>query len=63
MAENASVAEISLSREMIIIIGRWLGNEERIKSLISSVPLSDGVIGEQLAEQLVRDGMSDPIID
>ncbi|BFG38061.1 hypothetical protein CerSpe_243350 [Prunus speciosa] len=56
VAENASVAEISLSREMIIIIGRWLGNEERIKSLISSVPLSDGVIGEQLAEQLVRDG-------
>ncbi|PQP94893.1 hypothetical protein Pyn_04462 [Prunus yedoensis var. nudiflora] len=63
VAENASVAEISLSREMIIIIGRWLGNEERIKSLISSVPLSDGVIGEQLAEQLVRDGMSDPCID
>ncbi|PRQ44758.1 putative ABC transporter, P-loop containing nucleoside triphosphate hydrolase [Rosa chinensis] len=56
VAENASVAEISLSREMIIMIGRWLGNEERIKPLISSTPLSDGVLGEQLFEQLDRDG-------
>ncbi|KAL6133968.1 hypothetical protein ACLB2K_066201 [Fragaria x ananassa] len=56
MAENASVAEISLSREMIIMIGRWLGNEERIKPLISPTPLSDGVLGEQLFEQLDRDG-------
>lgn len=61
--ENSSVAEISLSREMIIMIGRWLGNEERIKTLISSMPLSDGVIGEQLAEQLVRDGTRDPSTD
>ncbi|CAN6577001.1 unnamed protein product [Malus baccata var. baccata] len=56
LAENATVAEISLSREMIIMIGRWLGNEERIKTLISPLPISDGVIGEQLIEQLVRDG-------
>ncbi|XP_022766658.1 ABC transporter A family member 1 isoform X6 [Durio zibethinus] len=55
-SENASVAEISLSKEMIIVVGRWLGNEERIKTLISSRPVSDGLFGEQLSEQLVRDG-------
>ncbi|XP_048321587.1 ABC transporter A family member 1 isoform X2 [Ziziphus jujuba] len=53
---EASVAEISLSREMIIIIGRWLGNEERVKTLVSSKPISDGVFSEQLSEQLIRDG-------
>lgn len=56
-SENASVAEISLSPEMIVMIGRWLGNEERISTLISSTPVSDGVFGEQLSEQLFRDGM------
>ncbi|XP_068308937.1 ABC transporter A family member 1-like [Pyrus communis] len=56
VAENATAAEISLSRDMIIMIGRWLGNEERIKTLLSPLPISDGVIGEQLIEQLVRDG-------
>ena len=58
-SENASVAEISLSKEMIIVVGRWLGNGERIKTLISSRPISDGLFGEQLSEQLVRDGISD----
>lgn len=57
-SENASVAEISLSKEMIVIIGSWLGNEERISALISSTDGSDGVFGEQLSEQLARDGMS-----
>ncbi|KAJ7976760.1 ABC transporter A family member 1 [Quillaja saponaria] len=56
MSENASIAEISLSRDMIIIIGRWLGNEERIRALVSSTPVSDGVLCEQLSEQLFRDG-------
>ncbi|WJZ94126.1 hypothetical protein VitviT2T_013011 [Vitis vinifera] len=55
-SENASVAEISLSPEMIVMIGRWLGNEERISTLVSSTPVSDGVFGEQLSEQLFRDG-------
>lgn len=57
-SENASVAEISLSQEMIIMIGCWLGNEERISTLLSSTaqPASVGVFGEQLSEQLVRDG-------
>ncbi|RVW16551.1 ABC transporter A family member 1 [Vitis vinifera] len=49
------LAEISLSPEMIVMIGRWLGNEERISTLISSTPVSDGVFGEQLSEQLFRD--------
>ncbi|OVA04022.1 ABC transporter-like [Macleaya cordata] len=53
-SENVSLAEISLTEEMIIVIGRWLGNEERIRTLLSSTP--DGVFGEQLAEQLMRDG-------
>ncbi|KAL4325993.1 hypothetical protein GQ457_11G008730 [Hibiscus cannabinus] len=55
-SENASVAEISLSKEMIIVVGRWLGNEERVKTLISSRPIADGLFGEQLSEQLIRDG-------
>ncbi|XP_052174030.1 ABC transporter A family member 1 isoform X3 [Diospyros lotus] len=55
-SENASVAEIRLSGEMIIIIGRWLGNEERTRTLISPTEHSSGVFGEELSEQLVRDG-------
>ncbi|XP_059646285.1 ABC transporter A family member 1 isoform X5 [Cornus florida] len=55
-SENASVAEISLSEEMIVTIGCWLGNEERVRTLVSSMNVSDGVFGEQLSEQLVRDG-------
>ncbi|XP_077241690.1 ATP-binding cassette A1 isoform X2 [Tasmannia lanceolata] len=53
---SENVAEISLSLEMITAIGRWLGNEERIRTLISSMPVTDGVFGEQLSEQLTRDG-------
>lgn len=56
VSENASAAEISLSKEMIIAIGRYLGNEERTKALLSSTPVSDGIFGEQLSEQLVRHG-------
>jgi ATP-binding cassette subfamily A (ABC1) protein 3 len=56
-SENPSAAEITLSREMIISIGRWLGNEERTKTLVSSTLFSDGNFGEQLSEQLVRHGM------
>ncbi|MED6170830.1 ATP-binding cassette sub- A member 1 [Stylosanthes scabra] len=55
-AENSSIAEISLTRGMIGLIGRWLGNEERVKTLISCTPVSDGASGEQLSEQLFRDG-------
>ncbi|XP_031098016.1 ABC transporter A family member 1 [Ipomoea triloba] len=53
--ENASVAEISLSKEMIMTVGRWLGNEERVKALACAPDDSSGYI-EQLTEQLVRDG-------
>ncbi|XP_057438072.1 ABC transporter A family member 1 isoform X2 [Lotus japonicus] len=53
---NTSVAEISLTREMIGLIGRWLGNEERVKTLITCAPVYDGASQEQLSEQLFRDG-------
>ncbi|KAH9648601.1 ABC transporter A family member 1 [Citrus sinensis] len=55
-SENATAAEISLSQEMLLIVGCWLGNEERIKTLISSSSSPDRIFGEQLSEQLVRDG-------
>ena len=54
-SEDASATEISLSREMIILIGRWLGNEERIRTLTDNVG-SSGASNEQLPEQLARDG-------
>ncbi|XP_051151534.1 ABC transporter A family member 1 isoform X2 [Andrographis paniculata] len=53
-AEKA--AEISLSREMIVTIGRWLGNVERVKTLVSADLDSYGAFGEQFSEQLLRDG-------
>lgn len=59
-SENASIAEISLSKAMMLIIGRWLGNEERVKTLVSASNGSDGIFGEQLSEQLARDGMLYP---
>ncbi|CAL0326631.1 unnamed protein product [Lupinus luteus] len=55
-SEDTSIAEISLTREMIALIGLWLDNEERIKTLISCTPVSDGASQEQLSEQLFRDG-------
>lgn len=55
--ENAVAAEIRLSREMIVMIAQWLGNEDRVRTLFASTAISsDGVLGEQLAEQLNRDG-------
>ncbi|KAF5199501.1 Atp-binding cassette sub-family a member, partial [Thalictrum thalictroides] len=55
-SESDSVAEISLSLETILVIGRWLGNETRIRTLVNSTPVSSAVFGEQLSEQLIRDG-------
>ncbi|KAG1338408.1 ABC transporter A family member 1 [Cocos nucifera] len=54
--QTDSVSEISLTREMIILIARMLGNEESIWKIVSSTPITDGVFGEQLSEQLTRDG-------
>ncbi|CAN0878408.1 ABC transporter A family member 1 [Linum grandiflorum] len=55
--DAASAAEISLSQETMILIGCWLGNEERVKKLVSSSTSdSNGVLDEQLTEQLIRDG-------
>lgn len=56
LVSSKSVAEISLTRDMIILIARMFRNEESIKTIISSIPISDGVFGEQLSEQLFRDG-------
>ncbi|KOM38757.1 hypothetical protein LR48_Vigan03g213900 [Vigna angularis] len=53
---NTSIAEISLTREMISLIGHWLGNEERVKTLISCTPIFEGASQEQLSEQLFRGG-------
>ncbi|KAL6530473.1 Phospholipid-transporting ATPase abca1 [Orobanche minor] len=50
------VAEINLSSEILITIGRWLGNEERVENLVSAKSDSCGVFGEQLSEQFLRDG-------
>ncbi|CAH9079387.1 unnamed protein product [Cuscuta epithymum] len=54
-SKNASVSEISLTKEMIMSIGRLLGNEERVKEFACAPDDSSGRI-EQLTEQLVRDG-------
>ncbi|KAJ8755578.1 hypothetical protein K2173_022157 [Erythroxylum novogranatense] len=56
ISENASAAEISLSQKMIVMVGHWLGNEERVKMLVSTTADSDGMFAEQLSEQLLRDG-------
>lgn len=55
-AENATVAEISLSKEMVMTVGHWLGNEERTRTLLTEVHLSDGVVREHLSDQLFRAG-------
>ncbi|KAM7263046.1 hypothetical protein ACFE04_000729 [Oxalis oulophora] len=55
-AKDASVTEISLSKKTIMMLGKWLGNEERVKILLSSTHCSDGILNEQFSEQLVRDG-------
>ncbi|PIN24569.1 Lipid exporter ABCA1 [Handroanthus impetiginosus] len=51
-----TAAEISLSNEMIVRIGGWLGNSERAESLVSAHSDSSGAFCEQLSEQLLRDG-------
>lgn len=56
-SENASVAEIRLSAAMMVTIGRWLGNEDRIQTLLSPSRGSDEISDEQLSEQLARDGI------
>jgi len=53
-----NLSEVSLTREMIILVARMLGNEESILTLVSSNPITDGVFGEQLSEQIIRDGIA-----
>ncbi|KAK9664352.1 hypothetical protein RND81_14G035600 [Saponaria officinalis] len=54
--DSASLAEISLSKDSIIMIARWLGDEERVMALINSKAASDGILSEQLFDQVLRDG-------
>lgn len=61
-AAAETAAEISLSKEMIVTIGRWLGNGERVETLVSANSDSCGAFGEQFSEQLLRDGMATPYI-
>lgn len=56
VSEDASAAEISLSKEMIMAVGQWFGNEERVKALVSATDDSSKIFGDQLSEQLARDG-------
>uniref|UniRef100_A0A7N0VBS3 ABC transporter domain-containing protein n=1 Tax=Kalanchoe fedtschenkoi TaxID=63787 RepID=A0A7N0VBS3_KALFE len=55
-SEHSSVAEINMTLEMISIIGSWLGNEDRVDTLIHSRSTPDGTFDSQLSEQLIRDG-------
>lgn len=55
-SENPSFAEITMTLEMISIIGDWLGNKDRVDSLIKSKSVPDGILDCQLSEQLIRDG-------
>lgn len=56
--DEASASEISLSPEMIQSIAKYLGNEQRVNTLVSPMPEEDLRFNEQLSEQLFRDGMS-----
>ncbi|CAM9002500.1 unnamed protein product [Rhodiola kirilowii] len=55
-SENASVAEITMTPEMISIVGNWLGNKDRVDTLINLTSTPDGILDYQLSEQLIRDG-------
>lgn len=52
--------EISLTRDMVLRVGKFLGDEEFVQPIVcsDSVNVSDSVFGEQLSEQLARDGTS-----
>ncbi|KAL9264205.1 ABC transporter A family member 1-like protein [Drosera capensis] len=53
---SLSAAEISLSREQIVEVAGWLGNNERVHALVTSDTATNGILCEQLSEQLIRDG-------
>ncbi|CAA7057158.1 unnamed protein product [Microthlaspi erraticum] len=54
--DTASASEISLSQDMIQSIAKYLGNEQRVNTLVSPMPEEDVRFNEQLSEQLFRDG-------
>lgn len=51
-----NVSEICLTREMVSLITRMLGNEDCGKTVLCSKRVTDGVFAEQISEQLTRDG-------
>ncbi|KAJ4767254.1 ABC transporter A family member 1 [Rhynchospora pubera] len=53
-----NIAEISLTRDMVVVVGRFLGDEEFVQPIVcsDSVIVDDSTFGEQLSEQLARDG-------
>ncbi|CAH8265610.1 unnamed protein product [Arabidopsis lyrata] len=54
--DTASASEISLSPEMVQSIAKFLGNEQRVSTLVPPVPEEDVRFEDQLSEQLFRDG-------
>ncbi|ESQ52886.1 hypothetical protein EUTSA_v10016127mg [Eutrema salsugineum] len=54
--DTASSSVISLSPEMVQSIAKYLGNEQRVSTLVTPMPEEDVQIDEQLSEQLFRDG-------
>lgn len=54
--DTASASEINLSPEMIQSIAKYLGNEQRVSTLVLPMPEEDVGFDEQLSEQLYRDG-------
>ncbi|KAL0844738.1 hypothetical protein Bca101_017984 [Brassica carinata] len=54
--DTASASEISLSPEMIQSIAKYLGNEQRVSTLVPPMSEEDVGFDEQLSEQLFRDG-------
>lgn len=56
--DTASASEISLSPEMVQSIAKFLGNEQRVSTLVPPMPEEDVRLDDQLSEQLFRDGTS-----
>ncbi|KAL9302465.1 ABC transporter A family member 1 [Arabidopsis thaliana] len=54
--DTASASEISLSPEMVQRIAKFLGNEQRVSTLVPPLPEEDVRFDDQLSEQLFRDG-------
>jgi hypothetical protein len=56
---SKNILEVTLTRDMVLHVGKFLGDEEFVQQIVCSDPVTvnDSVFGEQLSEQLARDGM------